>query len=77
MVEQGNKQSIETRQSSKEIFAGYKGGEEMPLAGYAALLGIFNAAFLTSLLAAARPESSLEFSPLRPFRIFCIAPPTG
>jgi len=34
------------------IFAGYKGGEEMPLGGYAALLGIYNAAFAAMLLAA-------------------------
>ncbi|MGI8495198.1 MAG: DUF1360 domain-containing protein [Pyrinomonadaceae bacterium] len=33
-----------------DIFAGYKGGDEMPLAGYATLLGIYNAAFLIMLL---------------------------
>lgn len=35
-----------------EIFAGYKGGEEMPLAGYAALLLAYNAALFTGLRAA-------------------------
>ena len=33
-----------------EIFDGYKGGEEMPLAGYAALLGVYNSALLAMLL---------------------------
>lgn len=37
------------------VFAGYKGGEDMPLAGYAALLGVFNAAFI-ALLAAAQKD---------------------
>ena len=33
-----------------EIFDGYKGGEEMPLAGYATLLGVYNSVFLAMLL---------------------------
>ena len=53
MTGQEDEQSFE-KQSGEEIFAGYKGGEEMPLAGYAALMGIYNAAFLALLLAAAR-----------------------
>ena len=36
----------------EELVAGYKGGEEMPLAGYATLVGIYNAAFAAMLLAA-------------------------
>src|SRR2546429_3604220 len=35
-----------------ELVAGYKGGEEMPLAGYATLVGLYNAAFAAMLLAA-------------------------
>ena len=59
MAKQKNKQSIQTRPLGEEIFAGYKGGEEMPLAGYAALLGIYNAAFLALLLAAQNSEDGL------------------
>ena len=59
MAERENKQSIEERRSGEEFFAGYKGGEEMPLAGYAALLGIYNAAFLALLLAAQNSEDGL------------------
>ncbi len=59
MAEQENKQSIEKQQSGVEIFAGYKGGDEMPLAGYATLLGIYNAAFLALLLAAQNSEDGL------------------
>ena len=59
MAERENKQSIEDRRFGEEIFAGYKGGEEMPLAGYAALLGIYNAAFLALLLAARNSDDGL------------------
>jgi hypothetical protein len=38
--------------SIAKLFAGYKGGEDMPLAGYATLLGIYNTAFATLLLTA-------------------------
>jgi hypothetical protein len=58
-MEQENKQSIKKRQSDEEIFAGYKGGEEMPLASYAVLLGIYNAAFGALLLAAQNSEDEL------------------
>ena len=34
------------------LFAGYKGGNEMPLAGYATLVGVYHAAFAAMLLAA-------------------------
>lgn len=59
MAEQENKQSIEERRFGESIFAGYKGGEEMPLARYAALLGIYNAAFLALLLAAQNSKEGL------------------
>lgn len=59
-MNQENKQSIKKRlESGEEIFAGYKGGEEMPLASYAALLGIYNSAFLALLLAAQNSEDGL------------------
>src|SRR5256885_8677811 len=35
----------------EELVAGYKGGETMPLAGYATLVGVYNAAFAVMLLA--------------------------
>jgi len=44
--------STAKQDSIQKIFAGYKGGKEMPLAGYAALLGIYNTAFASMLLAA-------------------------
>src|ERR687885_688224 len=43
----------------EELFAGYKGGEEMPLAGYATLLGVYNAAFAAMLLAAQKSGRDL------------------
>ena len=42
-----------------ELVAGYKGGEKMPLAGYATLVGVYNAAFAAMLLAA--KNSGREF----------------
>ena len=58
MTKQESEQSIEKRQSAKEIFAGYKGGEEMPLASYAVLLAVYNAAFGALLLAAAQKSEN-------------------
>ncbi|HEV8160686.1 MAG TPA: DUF1360 domain-containing protein [Pyrinomonadaceae bacterium] len=52
-------QSLQKQQSDAELFAGYNGGEEMPLAGYAVLLGIYNTAFLTLLLTAENSEKGL------------------
>jgi len=49
--QQSDRQALQQSESERQIFAGYKGGEEMPLAGYAALLGIYNAAFAGLLLA--------------------------
>ena len=59
MAEQENNRLMKERQFGEEIFAGYQGGEEMPLASYAALLGIYNAAFLALLLAAQNSEDGL------------------
>jgi hypothetical protein len=39
-------------QTAEQMVKGYKGGKEMPLGGYAALVGIYNAAFAGMLLAA-------------------------
>lgn len=47
MTEPNKKSEIE-----QEIFAGYKGGEDMPLAGYAGLLFVYNAALFAALQAA-------------------------
>lgn len=50
--EQKEEQRLQSQAPDKGWFTGYKGGEEMPLAGYATLLGIYNAAFAAILLAA-------------------------
>jgi len=57
MTKKTNEQSLAPQQNSAQaalgkFFAGYKGGEEMPLASYATLLGIYNAAFAALLLTA-------------------------
>ncbi len=52
LKKQGAQEALQLREAGQKLFAGYKGGEEMPLAGYAALLGIYNAAFSVLLLAA-------------------------
>jgi hypothetical protein len=44
MMQARKEQPLQANQSNQGLFAGYKGGEEMPLAGYAKLLGIYNAA---------------------------------
>ena len=46
----------ETEQGN--FLTGYKGGEEMPLAGYAALLLVYNAALITGLRAAEKSSGS-------------------
>ena len=43
----------------EELVAGYKGGETMPLAGYATLVGVYNAAFAAMLLAVKNSGRSL------------------
>ena len=59
MKKDDKEQSLQKQRSGAELFAGYNGGEEMPLAGYAILLGIYNTAFLTLLLAAENSENGL------------------
>lgn len=34
---------LQSKEANEGLFAGYKGGEEMPLAGYATLVGVYNA----------------------------------
>jgi hypothetical protein len=46
------------RTSLKKLFNDYKGGEEMPLAGYAGLLGVFSVALAGVLLAARGADDS-------------------
>ncbi|MCA1850134.1 MAG: DUF1360 domain-containing protein, partial [Acidobacteria bacterium] len=48
-----------TQESDQGLLAGYKGGEEMPLTGYATLLGIYNTAFAAMLLAAQKSGRDL------------------
>jgi len=50
--EQNEQRPLQQQKSGQDVFAGYRGGVEMPLAGYATLLGIYNAAFAGLLLAA-------------------------
>jgi hypothetical protein len=44
--------TLQSKEADEGLFAGYKGGEEMPLAGYATLVGVYNAALAAALLAA-------------------------
>src|SRR2546423_5539705 len=72
--EQKEEQRLQSQAPDKGWFTGYKGGEEMPLAGYATLLGIYNAAFAAILLAAKSgghkpPEPIGDDDPLLP----CVA----
>lgn len=46
---------LEQVRDAADVFAEYNGGEDMPLGGYATLLGIFNSAFI-ALLAAAQKD---------------------
>jgi hypothetical protein len=57
--QKNEQQSLTELLPGADVFAGYKGGEEMPLAGYAALLGIYNAAFLALLAAAQNSKDGL------------------
>ncbi len=43
---------LQANEVNQGLLAGYKGGQEMPLAGYATLLGVYNAALAAALLAA-------------------------
>ncbi len=60
MAEKQNKRQA-TKQGGgvAQIFDGYKGGEEMPLAGYAIVMGTYNAAFAALLLAAKQSKREL------------------
>jgi hypothetical protein len=49
---QAPEEALKSTETDDGLFAGYKGGEEMPLAGYATLVGVYNAAFAAALLAA-------------------------
>ena len=46
----------ENKNALTEIFEGYKGGDEMPLAGYATLFGVYNIAILVMLLTEKTPD---------------------
>ncbi len=51
----------ENNNAIAKIFEGYKGGDEMPLAGYATLFGVYNSAILAMLLTEKTPgEKSLD-----------------
>jgi hypothetical protein len=52
LQEQKEEQAPQSKETNQGLFAGYKGGEEMPLAGYATLVGVYNAALAAALLAA-------------------------
>ena len=43
--QKGERQSLTEQITDAEFFAGYKGGEEMPLASYAVLLGIYTVSY--------------------------------
>ncbi len=51
MQEQKEESPLHSGESIQGLFDGYKGGKEMPLAGYATLLGVYNAALAAGLLA--------------------------
>ena len=57
--EREGKQTPKIQESDQGLSAGYKGGGEMPLAGYATLLGIYNATFAAMLLAAQKSGRDL------------------
>jgi hypothetical protein len=48
----GQEEALQSGESKSGLLAGYKGGEEMPLTGYATLIGVYNAALAAALLAA-------------------------
>ena len=57
---QNQNEQISLQESSvTRVFAGYQGGDEMPLASYATLLGIYNTAFAALLLAANNSKRQL------------------
>jgi hypothetical protein len=56
---QTQEQDLKTTKPGDSLFAGYNGGEEMPLAGYATLVVVYNAAFAAALLAAKQSDREL------------------
>ena len=56
---QNEQQALEQGGSVQQLFAGYKGGDEMPLASYGKILGTYNAAFAGLLLAAKQSKHGL------------------
>ena len=56
---QDNSEALTKRQGHDGVFAGYKGGEEMPLTGYVTLVGVYNAVFAAMLLAAKNSRRGL------------------
>ncbi len=52
LQDQKETQTPQSKEANQGLFAGYKGGEEMPTAGYATLLGFYNAVLAAALLAA-------------------------
>jgi hypothetical protein len=52
MHAEGKEESLQSNESDEGLFASYKGGDEMPLAGYATLVGVYNTALASALLAA-------------------------
>src|SRR6266576_412411 len=52
MLDEKSEKTSEGKSLVEELVAGYKGGPEMPLAGYATLVGVYNTAFAAMLLAA-------------------------
>ena len=52
LMPQDESSSASLQSSIAKTFAGYNGGDEMPLASYAALVGVFNTAFAALLLTA-------------------------
>ncbi len=59
MSEEKSMDTLKPQNSTQGIFAGYKGGEKMPLGGYATLVGVYNAAFAAMLLAAKESNQKL------------------
>jgi hypothetical protein len=58
-MQSGRKEESRQSKESEGLFAGYKGGEEMPLAGYATLVGVYNTVLAAALLAAKQSARDL------------------
>ncbi len=53
------RQATEQSGTIEQLFAGYKGGDEMPVAAYAKIMGTYNAAFAGLLFAATQSKRAL------------------